>query len=94
MAKRTKRKAPAPLVTVESEGSIEIQFSRELQKEPETIRRLAHRVVDLLADSGRYVSLAQDVASDLACIADDVVVKHMTDLIHEARAPRKEVPRG
>ena len=94
MAKRAKRKAPVPLVTVDPQRTVEIHFSPELQKEPETIRRLAHRVVDLLADSGRYASLADGMPSDLACIADDVVVKNVTDLIREARAPRKAVPRA
>ena len=94
MAKRAKRKAPAPMVTVEAECALDIQFSPELQDDPETIRRLAHRVVDLLADSGRYVLLADGVASGLACIADDDVVKNVTDLIREARAPRKAVSRG
>ena len=94
MAKRAKREAPVPLVVLDPECSLEIDFSPELQKEPETIRRLAHRVVDLLADSGRYVLLADCVASELVSIADDVVVKNLNDLIREARAPRKAVPRA
>ncbi|NIS79282.1 MAG: hypothetical protein GTO14_03470 [Anaerolineales bacterium] len=94
MAKRAKRKAPAPLVVLDSDYSLQIRFSRELQKEPETVRRLAHRVVDLLADSGHYEWLANSVAGDLTCIADDVVVNNLTDLVREARAPRKGVSRG
>lgn len=93
-AKRTKRKAGDPLVEMVPEYSTTIRLARQLLKEPETVRRLAHRIVDILADSGRYAWLADTVASDLVCFADDVIVKSVSDLIHEARAPGKEVARG
>jgi len=60
----------------------------------ETIRWLAHRVVDLLADSGDYDLLSQSISHNLFWMLDDFVVKNVTDLIHEARAARKEVPGG
>ncbi len=95
MAKtKTKRKKPDPLVSLYQGCSMEIIFSRRLQKEPETLRRLAHRVVDLLADAGHYGWLSGSVADQLVCIADDLVVKNVTDLIHEARAAGEEVSRG
>ena len=95
MAKtKTKRKKPDPLVDLGESNAIEIIFSRRLEKEPETLRRLAHRVVDLLADAGHYGWLSDSVAGELVCLADDVVVKNLTDLIREARTPGKEVSRG
>ncbi len=95
MAKtKTKRKKPDPLVDLGQSNSIEIIFSRRLSKEPETLRRLAHRVVDLLADAGHYGWLSGSVADQLGSIADDLVLKNLTDLIHEARAARKEVSRS
>ena len=69
-------------------------LTRQLLKEPETVRRLAHRVVDILADSGHHAWLADSVAGDLVCFADDVIVDSVGDLIREAPAPRKEVSRG
>ena len=93
-AKRTKRKAADPLVEMVPEYSTTIRLTRELLKEPETVRRLAHRVVDILADSGHHAWLADTLAGELVCIADDVVVKNLTDLIREARSPGKEVARG
>ena len=92
--KKTNHKKPNPLVCLAQGCSMEIMFSRRLQKEPETLRRLAHRVVDLLADAGHYGWLSDSVASNLVCLADDVVVKNLTDLIREARTPGKEVSRG
>ena len=95
MAKtKTTRKKPDPLVDLGESNAIEIIFSRRLEKEPETLRRLAHRVVDLLADAGHYGWLSGTVEDQLVCIADDLVLKNLTDLIHEARAARKEVSRG
>ncbi len=95
MAKtKTKRKKPDPLVDLGQSNSIEIIFSRRLEKEPETLRRLAHRVVDLLADAGHYGWLSGSVENQLGSIADDFVLKNLTDLIREARTARKEVSRG
>ncbi len=90
--KKTKRKKPEPLVSLGQDYSMEILFSDRLQKEPETLRRLAHRAVDLVADAGHYRWLSQSVAFDLAHVADDVVVKHLTELIHDVRAEGKRAP--
>ncbi|UCC31517.1 MAG: hypothetical protein JSU86_04415 [Phycisphaerales bacterium] len=94
MAKRAKHKAPAPLVVLDSGCALDFRFSPELRRERETVRRLAHRVVDLLADSGHHGWLADSVAGDLTCIADDIVLNSVTDLVREACAPRKAVSRG
>ncbi len=93
--KRTKKRTQRePLVVVDPVGTLEMRFSDELRKEPETLRRLAHRVVDLLVDSGRYEWLADSVAGNLVWIADVVVVNYVTDLIREARAGGKAVDHG
>jgi hypothetical protein len=47
-----------------------------------------------MADSGRHKWLADSVAFNLACLADDIVISNVTDLIREARAAVKEVPRA
>ena len=92
--KRTKRKASEPPVSVEPDCTVELEFTDEVRKDPETVRRLAHRVVDMLADTGRYDSLAESVSSNLGYLADDFVVEKVTDLLEEARAAGKKVPRG
>ena len=90
-AKRTKRKQEEPLVQMDPEYSTTIRLSKQLSREPETVRRLGHRVVDILADSGRHDWLAGSVAGDLVCFADDVIVESVNQLIREARAQREEV---
>ena len=93
-AKRAKRKPSEPPVSVEPDCSVELEFTDAVRKDPETVRRLAHRVVDLLADTGRYDSLAKSVTTNLGYLADDFVVEKVTDLIEEARGAGKQVPRG
>ncbi len=92
--KKTKRKKLEPLVYLDGGCAMELSLSSRLEKEPETLRRLAHRAVDLLMDAGHYRWLSRSVAVDLAHVADDLVVDHMTELIHEVRAQGKEAARG
>ena len=92
--KRSKRKSSEPPVSVEPDCSVELEFTDAVRKDPETVRRLAHRVVDLLADTGRYDSLAESVTANLGYLADDFVVEKVTDLIEEARAAGKGVSGG
>ena len=89
-----KRKQREPLVTVEPQCDLGIQFSKEFQTEGQSVRLLGHRVVDLLCDTGRHDWLAGSLGVDLAALCEDVIRDYVTDLIDEARAARKEVPRG
>ncbi len=92
--KKTKRKKPEPWVTMDDGCSMDIRFARRLEKEPATLRRLAHRAVDLLVDAGHYRWLSETVSLDLGRLAGRIVVDHMTELIHEVRAQGKEAARG
>ena len=86
MAKRVGRKGPAPLVACELSEFMWVYFSREVIEERETLRRLAHRAIDLAVDSGRDKWLHECVAESLAYIARDDVVKKVTDLVREVWA--------
>ncbi len=92
--KKTKRRKPGRWVTVDDSYTMELTFSDRLQNEPETLRRLAHRAVDLLVDAGHYHWLSRSIAGNLAHVADDLVVDHMTELVVEVRAQGKEAARG
>ena len=93
-AKRAKRKVSKPPISLEPECPLELTLSDAILKEPETVRRLAHRVVDLLADSGHYKHLSQNVSINLGSLVDGFVIDRITRLIEEARAVPKEASRG
>ena len=96
-AKRTKqpkRKSSEPPVSVTPDCEVTLEFTGAFRKDPETVRRLAHRVVDMLADTGHYDALAESLSSHLGYLVDDFVVEKVTDLLEEARAAGKAVPRG
>ena len=93
-AKVTKSKPSEPPVSVEPDCTVELEFTDAVTKEPEMVRRLAHRVVDLLADSGRYDRLTETVSENLGCLVEGFVIDRVTDLLEESRAAGKAVPRG
>ena len=92
--KRSKRKASESLVHVDQQCDVSVRLTGGVGDEPETIRRLAHRVVDVLADNGLNDKLEQSVSLNLAWMVDEFVIDGVTALIHEARAARKEASRG
>ena len=93
-SKQAKRKASKPPVSVEPECTLELELNEALLRQPETVRRLAHRVVDMLADSGHYKRLSEGVSINLGCLVEGFVIDRITGLIEEARAAGKEAPRG
>ena len=90
MAKRSRRKAPATPDILVCECPMFIHFSREVIAEREMMRRLAHRAVDLVIDSGRHYMLGLEVAFSLSFIARDHVTDMVTDLVHDVWAEEKE----
>ena len=78
MAKAAKPKARAPLIVCEYGEFVIVYFSREVIEDGETLRRLAHRVVDLRVDKGRDKWLHDDVAESLAHVAQERATKEAT----------------
>ncbi len=90
--KRTKkRKQREPLVTVQQQDDPDIELSKEVRTECETVRFLGHHVVDRLCDSGRHEWFSGSLGVDLAALCEGVMRNYVTDLIREARAAGKAV---
>lgn len=89
MPEHTRRNPPAALVVLEPEDVMQVGFTG-IVFESEALRRLAHLVVDYLADRARHRGLVDTMAMDLTWIAEDFVVKHIVDFVDDACAPRKE----
>ncbi len=86
MAKRVRRKAPVTPDIFLCECPMFIYFSREVSAERAMMRRLAHRAVDLVVDSGRHYLLGLEVAFSLSFIGRDDVTDMVTDLVQEVWA--------
>ena len=93
-AKRTKRKAFEPPLTAEPDSELRFEFTDAVRRDPETVRRLAHRAVDLVVDSGCHKLLCTVVADSLAYITRDQCIKNMSDFVHEACVDQKEAADG
>ncbi len=93
-SKPTKRRSSEPPISVEQDCTVELEFTDTVTKEPETVRRLAHRLVEMLAETGQDDRVAQFVTDNLACLVEGFVIDKVTDLLDEARRARKAVPRG
>ncbi len=83
MAKPPKRHGRRPLVVCQVDPPMFVYFSREVVREREMFRRLAHRIVDLAVDRGSHHLLGLEVAFSLALIGRDHVTKMVTDLVNE-----------
>lgn len=93
-SERAKRKASDPLVTVESDFQVSVRLADWVAREPETVRGIAHRVVDVMVDNGLHEDLEQSIANNLSCVLDRFAADGVTALIHEAQAAGKEAARG
>ena len=92
--KRAKRKAFRAVIPIVFGDDGEFEFADAVLKEAETVRRLAHRAVDLVVDCGCHKMLCAYVDERLAYVTRDQGMKNMTEFIEEACAEHKEVPRA
>ena len=86
-----KKKKRMPLVTVSEVRTPGVMLSRVIENECETVRFIAHHVVDRLCDIGNHKWCAGALGTYLEGICLDVVSEYMMDLVREARAAGKEV---
>jgi hypothetical protein len=69
-------------------GRINVVLPDEVRRDRNLMRRLHHRVVDLLADKGILECFADDVEERLASLGAEIVSDFVADLLREGRAAR------
>ena len=91
---RTRPKTVEPVVSVVSHGDVRMESSDAFLEQAEAVRRLAHRAVDLIVDSGCHKLLSASVIDSLAFITWNENVKHIADFVQRASPKQAEVCRG
>ncbi len=79
----------------DEEGGIKVTLPESVRGNLALMRRLNHRVVDIIADRGFVEWLVHDVERRLAVLSADVMHDFTTALVREARSgPRREADGG
>ena len=83
MAKhKTESKPVAP--TVQFDGDCDVTLPDWVRNDVNMLRRLHHKVVDLLADNDHITWMIQDVEDRLGALGRDVIRETVSDMIAEA----------
>ena len=91
---RAEREAAELSVSAKTDAEGRRESLDAVRERSETVRRLAHRAVDLIVDCGCHKLLSASVVDSLAFIPWSEDVKNITDFVHNACAPPKEVCRS
>jgi hypothetical protein len=67
-------------------GRINIALPEKVRRDQALMRRLHHRVVDLLADKGMLGHFAEDVEERLATLGAEIVSDFVAGLLKEGRS--------
>ncbi len=92
--KQTRPKAFEPPWEAFPESDKRYEFTDAVRRDPEAVRRLAHRAVDLVVDCGGYKLLCAAVDDNLAYITREQYIKNLSDFFEEASAEQKEATDG
>ena len=86
MGKRVKRKSPVTPDIAVCECPMFIYLSREVKAERATVRRMAHRAIDLVVDNGGHYGLGLDLGFYLSILTRHRAFRDITKLVHEVWA--------
>lgn len=83
-----------PITREDDDGGIKVTLPDSVRGNLRLMRRIHHRVVDIMADYGFVDFLVHDVEARLGILSADITCDFVKDLIREARAQGKEAGRG
>jgi hypothetical protein len=69
-------------------GRIDVALPQKVRRDQALMRRLHHRVVDLLFEKGRHHQFAADVEEYLSALSVDIVSDYVVDLLKECESPK------
>ena len=86
-----KTKAVNPIAVEDPDGGYTVKLPDSVRDDLEIMRKVAHRMVDEVADRGLFSWLAHTVENNLATLTDDIIGEFVLNLVNEATG-KKEVP--
>lgn len=88
---RIKTKAVNPIAVEDRDGGYAVKLPESVGDDLEVMRKVAHRMVDEVADRGLLGWLLHTVEENLGALADDIIGEFVLSLVNEATG-KKEVP--
>ena len=79
-----KTKAANPIAVEDPDGGYAVRLPDSVRDDLEIMRKVAHRVVDEVADRGLLSWLPHTVENNLATLADDIIGEFVLNLVNEA----------
>ncbi len=92
--KRTRMDVLDEIVQEDEEGGFKVRLPESVRGDLRVMRRLHHRVVDLMADIGLVKGLVHDVEARLSVLSFAIVGNYVTEMVREARASSKTPAKG
>jgi hypothetical protein len=86
-----KTKTDNPIAVEDPNGGYDVQLPKCVRNDLEMMRKVAHRMVDEVADRGLSSWLLETVEGNLGNLTDDIIGEFVLKLVNEATG-KKEVP--
>lgn len=88
---KTKTKEVNPIAVEDPDGGYAIKLPESVRDDLEIMRRVAHRMVDEVADRGLLTWLLHTVEENIGTLTDDIIGEFVLNLVNEAMG-KKEAP--
>ena len=90
---KTKAKEANLIAVEDPNGGYTVKLPESVRDDLEIMRRVAHRMVDEVAERGLLNWLLHTVEENLGALTDDIIAEFVLNLISEATG-KQEVPHG
>ncbi len=84
-------KTDNPIAVEDRDGGYDVKLPESVGDDLEVMRKVAHRMVDEVADRGLLSWLLHTVETNLGALTDDIIGEFVLNLVNEATG-KKDVP--